>query len=158
MFPLYVAPPAQHLHVHNVPVQNVPVQHVPVQHVPVHHVLCIMCLCGLLAEPCPLIWIIMPLLNCCRTQQYSMGFISISVHNSVFDGVGLQEQTNNFFVLASADLHKLSSAVLSTLLSLYGLVLWGWGIRTDMVSITHSALLFRPLLMLIIKIVFILLL
>ena len=75
----------------------------------------------------------------CRTSQYRRKFIPISVSlwneldDSVFDGVGLA----GFKSRASAFLLVQLLASLS-LLSFYGLVLWGCGLRTDRVLIALS--------------------
>ena len=75
----------------------------------------------------------------CRTLKYSRTFIPFSVSlwnnhaNPVFDGVGLA----GFKSKANASLLALLypySSLLSfsrSLLSVYRLVLWGWGLRTD---------------------------
>ena len=85
----------------------------------------------------------------CRTSQYFMTFISLSVSlwndlaSSVFDAVGLagfKSRANAFLV------HGLSCSIPTIvfyyfslfLLSVYWLVLWGWGLRTDRVHITLS--------------------
>ena len=82
----------------------------------------------------------------CRTSQYRRTFITISVSpwndlvDPLFDGVGLaglSSRSNAFcwpscFLLFCLQLFSLS------LLFLYRLVVWGWGLRTDRVSISLS--------------------
>ena len=79
----------------------------------------------------------------CRTSQFCRTFIprSVSLWNDladpVLDGVGLagfKSRANAFFVgLTVLSLLCLLLFSLS-LLSFYGLVLWGWGLRTDSVD------------------------
>ena len=63
--------------------------------------------------------------------------------NPVFDGVGLadssQEQGQCFFIGLSCSIITIGFYSFSlSLLSVYRLVLWGWGLQTDMVYITLS--------------------
>ena len=83
----------------------------------------------------------------CRTSQYRRKFIpwSASLWNDlsdpVFDGVGLAgfKSRANAFLLALLLAHYFSPILFSlSLLSFYGLVLWGWGLRTDRVLIALS--------------------
>ena len=84
----------------------------------------------------------------CRTLQYSRTFIPFSVSlwndlaNSVFDGVGLagfKSRANAYFFGLSCSIPTIVFYSFSlSLLSAYRLVLWGWGLRTDMVYITLS--------------------
>ena len=71
----------------------------------------------------------------------------------VFDGVELADFKNRAyaFLLTSAAL----SLSFSLLLPVYRLVLWGWGLWTDRVYITLSALHCRPLIIIIIIIIII---
>ena len=77
----------------------------------------------------------------CRTMQYSRTFIPFLVSlwndlaNPVFDG-GFQEQGQCFFISLSCSIPTIVFYSLS--LSVYRLVLWGWGLRTDRVYITLS--------------------
>ena len=84
-----------------------------------------------------------------RTLQYSRTFISYSVSlcndlvNTVFDAVHLtdwfQEQGQCFFIGLSCSLPNVVFYSFSlSLLSVYRLVLWGCGLRTDRVYITLS--------------------
>ena len=82
----------------------------------------------------------------CRTSQYRRTFIPLLVSlsndlvNPVFDGVGLagfKSRSNAFFwpscsLIFCLQLHSIS------LLFLYRLVVWGWGLRTYRVSISLS--------------------
>ena len=79
----------------------------------------------------------------CRASQYHRTFISLSVSlwndlvDPVFDGVGgFKEQVQCLFVGVLALLFCLQLFSLS--LFLYRLVVWGWGLRTDRVSISLS--------------------
>ena len=85
----------------------------------------------------------------CRTSQYSRTFIPFSVSlwndlaNSVFDGVGLADFKRRagqcFFICLSCSIPTIVFYSFSlSLLSVYRLVLWGWGPRTDRVYITLS--------------------
>ena len=84
----------------------------------------------------------------CRTSQYSRTFIRLSVSlwndlaNPVFDGVGLagfKSSANDFFIGPSCSILTIVLYSFSlSLLSVYRLVLWGWGLRTDRVYITLS--------------------
>ena len=83
----------------------------------------------------------------CRTLQYSRTFIPFSVSlwndlaNPVFDGVGLagfkSRAMQCFFIGLSCSIPTIVYCSFSlSLLSVYRLVLWGWGLRTDRVYIT----------------------
>ena len=84
----------------------------------------------------------------CRTSQYSRTFILLSVSlwndlaNPVFDGVGLagfKSRANAFFIGLGCSIPAIIFYSFSlSLLSVYRLVLWGWGLRTDRVYITLS--------------------
>ena len=83
----------------------------------------------------------------CRTLQYSKTFIPFSVclwndlANLVFDGVGLTGFKSRAMILYwSKLLYPYYSLLLFSLslLSVYRLVLWGWGLRTDRVYISLS--------------------
>ena len=84
----------------------------------------------------------------CRTLQFRMTFISFSVSfwndlaNNVSDDVGLEgflKQGIWVFVSLSCSVTTIVFYYLSlSLLSVYRLVLWGWGLRTDRVYITLS--------------------
>ena len=84
----------------------------------------------------------------CRTSQYSMTFVVLSVSLSndladpVFDGVGLagfKSRANVFFIGLSCSISTIVFFYFSpSLLSVYRLVLWGWGLRTDRVYVTLS--------------------
>ena len=81
----------------------------------------------------------------CRTLQYSRSFIPFSVSlwndlaNPVFDGGGFQEQGQCFFIGLSCSIPTIVFYFFSlSLLSVYRLVLWCWGLRTDRVYITLS--------------------
>ena len=84
----------------------------------------------------------------CRTSQYSRTFIPLSVSlwndlaNPVFDGVGLagfKSRANVFFIGLSCSIPIIIFySFLFSLLSVYRLALWGWGLWTDMVYITLS--------------------
>ena len=76
----------------------------------------------------------------CRTSQYRRTFIQISVSlrknlaDTRFDGVGLADFKSraNVFLLASAALYIFVFYYFPlSLLSVYMLVLWGWGLWTD---------------------------
>ena len=79
----------------------------------------------------------------CRTMQYSRTFILFSVSlwndlaNPVFDGVGLagfRSRANASFIGLSCSFPTIVFYSFSlSLLSVYRLVLWGWGLRTDRV-------------------------
>ena len=80
----------------------------------------------------------------CRTSQYRRTFIRLSVSlwnhlsDSVFDGVGLaifKSRANAFLLAYSCSLTFCLLMFSLSLLSFYGLVLWGWGLRTDRVLI-----------------------
>ena len=82
----------------------------------------------------------------CRTSQYRRTFIPMSVSpwndlgGSVFDGVGLavfKSRANVFFWPSYSLLFCLLLFSLS-LLSFFGLVLLGWGLRTDRLLISFS--------------------
>ena len=72
-----------------------------------------------------------------RNSQYCKIFILLAVSlwnehpDPVFDGVLLEVKMRFFIFL-------IGSAPFSLLFSLYGLIWLGWGLRTDMVSITFS--------------------
>ena len=83
----------------------------------------------------------------CRTLQYSRTFIPFSVSlwndlaNPVFDGVGLagfKSRANDSLLAALSLLYIVFYSFSLSLLSVYRLVLWGWGLRTDAVYITLS--------------------
>ena len=84
----------------------------------------------------------------CRTSQYRRSFIPISVSlwndlvDPVFDGVGLAGSRAGPmpFCWHSCSLLFCLQLFSLSLLFLYRLVVWGWGLRTDTVSIS----LFRP--------------
>ena len=84
-----------------------------------------------------------------RTLQYSRTFIPFSVSlwndhaNPVFDGVGLagfKSRANQcFFIGLSCSIPTIIFYFFPlSLLSVYRLVLWGWGFRTDRVYTTLS--------------------
>ena len=81
----------------------------------------------------------------CRTLQYRRTFILLSVSlwnnlvDPVFDGVGLvgSKSRANAYSLALLLSPFLSSAIFPFIF-LYRLVVWGWGLRTDRVSISLS--------------------
>ena len=91
----------------------------------------------------------------CRTSQYCRTFVLISVSlwndlaDPMFDGVGLagfKSRANAFFIGLSCSIPtKVFYSFSLSLLHVYRLVLWGWGLRTDRVYITLSALHCRPL-------------
>ena len=76
----------------------------------------------------------------CRTSQYSRTFIPLSVSlwndlaNPVFDGVGLAGFKSRANSIPTIVFYYFSIS----LLYVYRLVLWGWGLRTDRVYITLS--------------------
>ena len=73
----------------------------------------------------------------CRTLQYSRTFIhfSVSLWNHLANPV--QEQGQCLFIGLSYSVHTIVFYSLSpSLLSVYRLVLWGWGLRTDRMYIT----------------------
>ena len=82
----------------------------------------------------------------CRTSQYHRTFIpwSVSLWNDlsdpVSDGVELAgfKSKVNAFLLASCSLTFCLLLFSLSLLSFYGLALWGWGLRTDRVLIALS--------------------
>ena len=83
----------------------------------------------------------------CRTSLYSRTFIPLSVSiwndlaNPVFDGVGLAglKSRANAFYLPKCSIPTIVSYSFSiSLLSVYRLVFWGWGLQTDRVYITLS--------------------
>ena len=84
----------------------------------------------------------------CRTSQARRTFITLSVSlwndlaHPVFDGVGLagfQEQGQCFFYWLSCSITTIVFYYFPlSLPSVYRLVLWGWGLRTDTVYITLS--------------------
>ena len=82
----------------------------------------------------------------CRTLQYSRTFIPFSVSlwndlaNPVFDGVGLAGfKGQYFFIGLSCSIPTILFYFFSlSLLSVYRLLLWGWGLRTDRVYTTLS--------------------
>ena len=82
----------------------------------------------------------------CRTSQYSRTFIPISVSlwndlaNPVFDGVGLTGFKSQCFIIGlGCSIPTIVFYSFSfSLLSVYRLVLWAWGLRTDRVYITLS--------------------
>ena len=88
-------------------------------------------------------------LQCCRTLQYSRTFIpfSVSLRNDLANPVrirrcgtgGFQEQGQCFFIGLSCSIPTIVFYSLSlSLFSVFRLVLWGWGFRTDRVYITLS--------------------
>ena len=90
-------------------------------------------------------------LPCCRTSQYSRTFFPLSVSlwndlaNSVFDSVGLvgfKSRANDFFIGLSCSIPTIVFYSFSlSLLLVYRLVLWGWGLRTDRcISLSRPAL------------------
>ena len=83
----------------------------------------------------------------CRTSQYSRTFIPLSVSlcddlaNDVFDGVRLAGSRAGpmLFYWPSSSIPTIVFYYFSlSLLSVYRLVLWGWGLRTDSEYITLS--------------------
>ena len=83
----------------------------------------------------------------CRTSQYRTTFISLSVSlwndlvDPVFDGVGLagfKSRSNAFLFFPSCSLLFCLQLFSLSLLFLYRLVVWGWFLRTDRVSISLS--------------------
>ena len=84
----------------------------------------------------------------CRTSQYRRTFIpwSVSLWNNlsdpVFDGVDLADFKSraNAFFWPSCSLTFCFLLFSLSLLSFCGLVLWGWGLRTDRVLIALSQL------------------
>ena len=81
-------------------------------------------------------------LPCCRTSQYRRTFIPISVSlwidhaNPEFDGVGLESFKSKvyvFFISLSYSILFCLLLYFPSLVSVYGLVLWGWGLWTDRV-------------------------
>ena len=83
----------------------------------------------------------------CKTSLYSRTFIPLSVSlrndlaNPVFDGVRLAgfKSRANAFLLQSGSIPTIVIFSFSlSLLPVYNLVLWGWGLRTDRVYITLS--------------------
>ena len=83
----------------------------------------------------------------CRTSQYRSAFMLLSVSlwndlaDPVFDGVGLagfQSRANAFFIGLSCSIPTAVIYYFYISLSVYTLVLWGWGLRTDRVYITLS--------------------
>ena len=84
----------------------------------------------------------------CRTSQYRRLFIPVSVPlwndlaDAVFDGVelaGFRSMANAFFIGLSCPIPTIVSYCFSLfLLSVYRLVLWGWGLRSDRVYVTLS--------------------
>ena len=82
-----------------------------------------------------------------RTSPYRMMFIPLSVSlwndlaDRVFDGVrlaGFMSRANIFFSRLNCSLHFCLLRFFLSLLSFYRLVLWGWGLWTDRVSIILS--------------------
>ena len=81
----------------------------------------------------------------CRTSQYSRTFITLSVSlwndlaNPVLDGVGLAGFKSRAFIDLSCSIPTIVFYYFSFfLLSVYRLVLWGFGLRTDRVYISLS--------------------
>ena len=82
----------------------------------------------------------------CRTSQYGRTFIpfSVSLWNDlvdlVFDGVGVAgfKSRSNAFLWPSCSLLFCLQLFSLSLLFLYRLVVWGWGLRTGRVSISLS--------------------
>ena len=97
----------------------------------------------------------------CKTSQYRRTCILLSVSlwnnlgDPVFDGVGLacfKNRANAFLYWASCLLPFRLQLISLSLLSVYGLVLWGWGLRTNGVLIALSLSLARqPFLIIIIS-------
>ena len=102
----------------------------------------------------------------CRTSQYRRTFVPLTVSrfffsfifslwndlaDSVFDGVGLTGfnwTANAFFIGISCSIPTIVFYDFSlSFLSVYRLVLWGWGLRTDIWGVYHSlsSLHCRPL-------------
>ena len=83
---------------------------------------------------------------CCRTSQYRRSFIPLSVSlwndlvDPVFDGVGLAgfKSRSNAFCWRSCSLLFCLQLFSLSLFFLYRLVVWGWGLQTDRVSISLS--------------------
>ena len=85
----------------------------------------------------------------CRTSQYRMTFVPLSVSlwndlvDPVFDGVGLAGFKSRIYAMLfywPELLYPYYSILLFSLslLPVYRLVLWGWGLRIDKVYITLS--------------------
>ena len=83
----------------------------------------------------------------CRTWQYNRTFIPLSVFpwndlaSPVFDGVGRGvSRAGPMLFYCPKMLYPFHNLLLffPSLLSVYRLVLWGWGLRSDMVYITLS--------------------
>ena len=86
----------------------------------------------------------------CRTLQFRRTFILLSVPSGMilltlylmvsWCGIGLfQEQGQCFFIFLSSSIPTIVFYYFSlSLLSIYMLVLWGWGLQTDRVYITFS--------------------
>ena len=101
----------------------------------------------------------------CRTLQYKRIFIPFSVSlwndlaDPVFDGVGLagfKSMGQCFFIGLSCSIPTIVFYSLSlSLLSVYKLVLWDWGLRTDRVYITLPSLTADLFLIIIIIIIII---
>ena len=69
--------------------------------------------------------------------QYLCGTILVTPYSIVWDWRVSRARPITFYLL-SCSLTFCLLLVSRSLLSLCGLVLWGWGIRTDRVLITHS--------------------
>ena len=84
----------------------------------------------------------------CRTSQYRRTFILLSASlwsdlvDPVFDGVGLAgfKSRSNAFLLPRCSLLFYLQLFSLYLLFLYRLVVWGWGLRTNRVSISSPGL------------------
>ena len=84
----------------------------------------------------------------CRTSQHRRTFVLLSVSHGndladpAFDGVGLtgfNSRANPFFIGLSCSIPSIVFFYFSiSLLPVYRLVLWDWGLRTDRVYITLS--------------------
>ena len=82
----------------------------------------------------------------CRTSQYRRTLILLSVSlwndlvDPVFDGVGLAGSRGGpmSFCWPSCSLRFCLQLFSLSLFFLYRLVVWGWGLRTDMMSISLS--------------------
>ena len=97
----------------------------------------------------------------CRTSQYRRTFIPMSVSlwndlsDPMFDGVGRAgfKSKPMPFYRPSCSLTFCLLLFSLSLLSFYGLVLWGWSLRTDRVLIALPALHYQPFLIIIIIII-----
>ena len=101
--------------------------------------------------------------NVVSQDRRTFVFLSVSLWNDLADprlrwcGTGVfQEQGEFFFIGLSSCIPTIVFYYFSiSLLPVYRLVLWGWGLRTDDTSHSVSALNSRPLLIIIIIIIII---